>query len=146
MKRAIIKIHRFWQDENQTSGNCIVLDENKFPLFSALSLERGWRNNEVGKSCYPADTYLLKLEWSPKFQKMLWEVKGVEGRSECKFHSASFWYNLNGCTSLGLRYKNLNKDNYRDLTFSRNTMNQFHQALKPYKEAILIITTEPCIK
>ena len=143
MKRAFIKIHRWKQDENQTSGTSTVLNHLNQPLFASLSLERGWRNNERNVSCYPAGTYLVMLEYSPRFNQMLWEVKGVVNRSECKFHSANYWYQLNGCTALGLRFKKLNSDNYQDLTFSKDTMNQFHQALKGYKEAVLHITTEP---
>lgn len=141
----IIKVHRFWQDENQSSGSCVVLDSNNFPLFAGLSLERGWRNNERNVSCIPIGTYKVVLEWSNKFQTMLWEIKGVPGRSECKFHAANYWFQLNGCNALGLRYKKLNADKYRDLTSSRNTMKAFHQALKPYNRAILIITGETCI-
>lgn len=143
MKRAIIKVHRIWQDENQTSGNCTVLIDN-FPVFASLSLERGWQNNKRNVSCYPAGIYIVKLEWSEKFSQKLWEVKGVPNRSECKFHSASHWFDLNGCTSLGLDYySDFNKDGYRDLKKSRLTMDSFHKALEGYKEAVLIITAEP---
>jgi len=141
--KPIIKIHRIWQDKNQTSGTCTVIDDDNFPTFTALSLERGWMNNQKNVSCIPAGVYTVKLEYSNKFKQKLWEIKGVPNRSECKFHSANYWYQLNGCVSLGLRYKLLNNDNYRDVTNSKDTMKAFHTALKNYSEAILIITTEP---
>lgn len=143
----IVKVHRFWQDENQTSGNITVIaaDDN-FPLYASLGLERGWRNNENNVSCIPIGTYQLKLEYSPRFKTDLWEIKGVPGRAECKFHASNYWYQLNGCIAPGLRYKNINSDKYRDVTNSSNSLKAFHEALRPYTEAILIITGEYNIK
>lgn len=137
MKTVII--YRFWQDRNQTLGNCTVLDEDLKPLFSALSLERGWRNNEQRVSCVPLGDYKLKFEYSNRFNKKLWELKNVPGRSECKFHSANYWYQLNGCISLGLKLADINRDGYPDITSSRNTMNAFERVFGDDTEAVLII-------
>ena len=139
MGLGTIEIVRVWQDTNQTSGTCTIYDENNFPLFVALSLERGWRNNEQNVSCIPVGEYEMKLEHSPRFKKLLWEIKGVQGRSECKFHSANYWFELNGCISLGLKHKKINKDNYYDVTNSRKTMQVFHDVLSNFKEVKLII-------
>lgn len=125
----IVEIYRLHQDENQTSGICVIYDKDGFPLFSALSLERGWRNNETNISCVPSGVYTLKHEYSDRFKKYLWELKDVPNRTECKFHSANYWFQLNGCISLGLKYKDLNKDNYRDVTNSSDTMKVFESIL-----------------
>lgn len=138
----IIKLHRYWQDENQTSGTCTIVDVDGFPLMSGVSLERGWQNNQNNISCIPIGSYEVILEWSPKFQKMLWEIKGVPNRSEAKFHAANYWFQLNGCIALGLKYKRINDDKYRDVTNSANTMKAFHNALKQYRYTRLIITGE----
>lgn len=143
--KATVKVHRFWQDGNQTSGTCVVLDDKGFPTFAGLSLERGWQNNKNMVSCYPKGVYKLKYEYSNRFGKSLWEVKDVPNRSECKFHAANYWFELNGCTALGLRYQNLNKDNYRDVTNSGNTMAAFELALKGCTDVTLIVTAEPGI-
>ena len=142
MNKAIIKIHRDWQDPNQTLGSCKVLVDNKL-VFASLSLERGWKNNQNNISCIPAGVYAVKLEYSNRFKKFLWEIKGVPGRSETKFHAANFWFQLNGCVALGQSLAKLNADNYNDITNSKKTMASFHAALTKYTEAILIITTEP---
>ena len=141
--KPIIKIHRFWQDRNQSSGTIVVLGDKNFPLYASLGLERGWRNNQSNVSCIPIGVYSVKLEWSPRFNTMLWEIKDVPNRSECKFHSANYWKQLNGCVAPGLKYKRINNDNYRDVTNSKNSLKAFHDALKPYTKAILIITGEP---
>lgn len=144
--KQIVKIHRFWQDENQTSGTCVVLDAEGFPTFSSLSLERGWKNNENNISCIPIGTYEIKLEYSNRFRQDLWEIKGVPNRAECKFHASNYWYQLNGCIALGLRSKLINIDKYRDITNSKDSIDAFHMALKPDQTALLIITGESNIK
>ena len=139
MNKPTIKINRLFQDNKQTSGTCTVLDSGNFPLFSSLSLERGWNNNETNISCIPSGIYKVVFEYSHRFNRFLWEIKDVEERSECKFHSSNFWYQLNGCISLGLKYKDINNDGYRDVTNSTETMKMFHKSLKGHNEAVLII-------
>lgn len=147
MRVATILINRYWQDRKQTLGTCTVLDEQDNPLFSGISLERGWRNNEKGKSCIPKITgpYPVVLEYSNKYGKDLWEIKEVPNRSECKFHSANYWHQLQGCISLGRRPKDINNDGYRDVTSSNSTMKDFHNALKMFDEAVLVITGKSTI-
>jgi len=141
-----IRIHRFWQDRKQTSGNCTVLDPVGFPLMGGLSLERGWQHNLSNISCIPLGIYEVVLEWSPKFRKRLWEIKGVPGRAECKFHSANYWKQLNGCIALGRSYeKDMNFDGYKDVNVSVPTMTAFHKALSPHTKATLEITGEESV-
>ena len=137
-----VRVHRMNQNSNQTSSICWIEGENKFPLFAGLGLERGWRNNENGVSCYPIGKYDLVYEYSDRFKCMLWEVKNVPNRAECKFHAANYWYQLEGCTSLGLEYTDINKDGYKDVTASASTMKRFHKVLEDYKKVKLIVTGE----
>ena len=144
----IIKIERYWQNVNETFGTCTVLGDNDMPLFSSLALERGWRNNEKSVSCIPKDSgpYEVVIEWSNKFKQDLWEIKGVPNRSECKFHAANYWKQLNGCIALGRRPADINNDGYMDITSSRDTMNDFHRAMKGCTKAILVITGKQTIE
>lgn len=143
-----IKITRYWQDGNQTLGTCTVLGDRDLVLFASVSLERGWRNNQKNISCIPKGSgpYEVRWEWSNKFKQMLWEIKNVPNRSECKFHSANYWRQLNGCIALGRRPKDIDKDGYIDVTSSNDTMKDFHRALKGHNKALLIITGRPKIK
>lgn len=136
----IVKITRYSQDENQTLGSCVVLNDKNEPVFSSISLERGWRGNERNISCVPIGVYELVLEYSPRFKKYLWELKGVDGRSECKFHASNFWKQLNGCIALGNQPTDINNDGYLDVLNSGNTMKLFHKAFKKETKALLIIT------
>lgn len=134
-----IKIIRNWQDTNQTLGNCTVFDENGKPLFTSLSLERGWRNNQSNVSCIPKGEYEVKLEYSNRFKKDLWEIYGVPNRSECKFHAANYWHQLNGCIALGQTLADMNNDGYNDITNSGMTMKKFHAAFGSDHKAKLIV-------
>lgn len=134
-----IQIIRYFQDQNQTLGDCTIFDENNKPIFSAISLERGWRNNQSNVSCVPLGTYNCVLEYSPRFKKDLWELKGVPNRSECKFHAANYWFQLNGCIALGQSLADLNKDGYNDITNSAKTMKAFHEALNGLTKVDLVI-------
>ena len=144
----IIKVQRLWQNANETLGTCTVLGDNDMPLFVSLALERGWRNNQKSISCIPKGSgpYEVVLEHSNKFGKKLWEIKGVPNRSECKFHAANYWHQLNGCIALGRRPADINNDDYMDITSSKSTMKDFHRAMQGFPKAILIITGKPNIK
>ena len=146
MRTATVKIYRHFQTENQTSGSCTVLNEFNAPLFSALSLERGWQGNKNNVSCVPKGIYNAVFEYSPRFKKKLLELKDVPSRAECKFHAANYWDQLNGCIALGLRYINLNKDGYLDLTNSQDSLERFHESLKGFDKIIVIIAGEVNIK
>lgn len=137
-----IELHRNWQDENQSLSTAKILNAEGQPIFTSIMLERGWKNNEVGISCIPAGTYKVVLEYSDRFKVDLWEIKGVPNRSECKFHAANYWYQLEGCIAPGRKLKHLNRDTYLDVTASGPTLADFHKALNGYTEVQLIITTD----
>lgn len=137
MKTLIIT--RFSADENHSLGSFMVLNNKQEPLFAALSLERGWRNNEPMISSIPEGAYPIVKEYSDHFKKELWEIKGVPNRSECKFHSANYWRELNGCIALGSATADIDEDGYLDITNSVETMERFQAAMGPDTHAILII-------
>jgi len=134
-----IKIIRTYQNDKQSLGVCSIFDEQNKPVFSALSLERGWLNNQSNISCVQKGHYTVVLEYSNKFKKDLWELKGVLNRAECKFHAANYWHQLNGCIALGNRLFDMDKDGYFDVSNSNQTMASFHKALENYTRVDLII-------
>lgn len=134
-----IIVNRDWQDKNQTLGVCYVKDERGRIIFKSEAIERGWRDNQSRVSCIPEGEYPVKLEHSNRFRKELYEIYGVPGRSECKFHSANYARQLNGCIALGNNRKDIDKDGYKDVTSSRLTMAKFHKAMGGDRQAILIV-------
>ena len=139
MRKAKVEIFRSFQDNKQTSGILVVYDENRFPLLSSVCLERGWNDNKANISCLPKGNYPLVLEYSNRFKTDLWEIKDTGSRSECKFHAASFWSDLEGCISLGCLYKKINTDEYLDLSYSKFMMERFHSVLKDFDKVELVI-------
>lgn len=138
MVNPIIELYRRKQNNIQTIGTCVVLI-NSVPVFNSVSLEPGWNNNTVGKSCVPKDMYEVVLEWSEKYERLLWEIKGVPNRSEAKFHSLNYYFDSEGCPGLGFKFKDINHDGFLDIIKSVDTMKLFHKALSGYKKATLII-------
>jgi len=123
-------ITRFKITDNYSLGMIFVKDENGILTYLAKTLERGWKDNRNMISCIPRGIYNLKLEMSAKFGIDLWELYGVPNRSECKFHSANYWRQLNGCIALGNKHKDIDGDGDVDVTSSRAAMKLLHTALQ----------------
>ena len=128
MKKVVILRDRFFGSD-ASLGTCLVYN-GRDQIFKSESVERGWRNNENMVSCVPVGRYDLVLEKSPRFRKMLWELKGVPNRAECKFHSANYAKQLNGCIALGNNRADIDGDRVLDVTSSGATMKKFHDALE----------------
>lgn len=125
--------------QTHSFGMCYVFDEQKNLLFSSFSLERGWRDNQNNISCLPAGNYPLVYEYSDRFKKNLWEIKESGHRKECKFHTANYWYQLNGCIALGDSRADINNDGELDITNSGKTLEKFHKALEGATDVKLTI-------
>ncbi|MEM6718927.1 MAG: DUF5675 family protein [Bacteroidota bacterium] len=137
MKR--VKLQRLWEDRNQSTGVLTVLTDSGQPMFASLCIERGDRNNQRNVSNVPAGTYPLVLEFSPRFQRKLYELKDVPNRSECKVHASNYWHQLNGCIAPGVKLKDMNSDGYYDVTDSRKALDAFHRALKGVEKTTIEI-------
>lgn len=134
-----IIVNRDKGNDSQTLGVCYIKDECGEIIFKSEAIERGWLNNQSRVSCIPEGEYPVKLEYSNRFKKELYEIYGVPKRSECKFHAANYARQLNGCIALGNKRKDIDKDGNVDVTSSRDTMAKFHAAMGGDKEAILIV-------
>ena len=134
-----ILVNRDWGDTNQTLGVCYIKDDNGGIIFKSEAIERGWKNNQSRVSCIPAGEYPVKLEYSSRFKKELYEIYDVPNRSECKFHAANYARQLNGCIALGNKRLDIDNDGYKDVTSSRDTMKRFHTAMGGDRSAVLIV-------
>lgn len=137
--RVEVIVNRFKISHNYSLGHCYIKYSDDCTQYVGCSLERGWRNNESNVSCVPEGTYELKLEHSPRFRKNLWELYGVPGRAECKFHAANYWRQLNGCISLGNKHIDIDGDGDLDVTSSKNTMKKFHDMMEGVTEATVTV-------
>lgn len=125
-----VLIYRHKVTDNYSLGVCYIIMEDNSLLFIGVTLERGWQNNKSNISCVPEGVYDLVLELSDKFGKELWELKGVPNRTECKFHSANYWRQLNGCIAIGNSFVDIDKDGDLDITSSGSTMESFHKHMR----------------
>ena len=142
MKNYKVQLIRRWSDQNQSTGILLVINENGQPVYAAPCIERGDRNNEKNVSRVPAGIYPLIYEYSPKFDRKLWELKDVPGRSECKIHPSNYWDQLNGCIAPGVFLKDLNKDGYYDVTSSTTATGNLHKTLQGIKQTTIEIIDE----
>ena len=126
MKTVIIR--RFKINKQYTYGHCFVEGDGQVDYLGA-SIEKGWNDNKVGESCIPNGTYDLVYEHSAKFKKKLWEIYGVKGRSECKFHVANNASGLQGCIALGKIHINIDKDPELEVNYSGDTLKKLHKMM-----------------
>ena len=138
-KSKKVILQRVWMDENQSTGSLIVLDDLRQPIYINPCIERGDRNNEQNVSNVPTGTYPLVWENSPKFG-MVWELKDVPNRSECKIHAANMWNQINGCIAPGTYLGELNDDGYYDTLASGDALKRFHLALEDMQDQGTTIT------
>ena len=122
----------------QSLGTLLVVDHGRV-LFNSHLMERGWLDNKRNVSCVIAGVYDLVKEYSPKFKRELWEAKGIPGRSECKFHSANYWDQLNGCFSPGEARINIGHDQLPDMIYSGDMLEIFMNAMGNDTRARLVI-------
>ena len=141
MTEPLVTLRRCFDDGRATFGMLEVGDR------LLVTMEPPWAGNAQNVSCIPPGEYPLVLEKSARFANsdygdgpgMLWELKEVLDRSECKFHGANWPYQLSGCIALGdLTVWSGASDprkNGRGLIDSGDALELFHAALRPHKTA-----------
>lgn len=133
-----VYIIRDTRTDKESLGTMMVIDHGKV-LYNSHLLELGWKDNKNDISCVPVGIYDLVLEYSDKFKTVLWEAKGIPNRSECKFHSANYYTDLNGCFAPGKRRADINYDGELDVTSSRTALREFMTAMGTDNKARLVI-------
>ena len=138
------KVHLIRTQYSKDNTLGILEVEDKYnAVYVCNTLELPWRKNQRGISCVPPGSYRLVYEYSPKFKRMLWELKGVPGRSECKFHTANYVHQLNGCIAPGVHYIDMDGNGVLDITNSAKALDGLHEALKDITETIITIYGQP---
>ena len=113
--------------------------------FSCYTLERPWNNNRPDdpktpqneSSCVPTGTYIIRLDYSPKHKRELYELQNVSGRHEVQIHAANWIHELLGCIALGRAIEDFGGG--KGVTHSAKTLESFMQAMEGDREATLII-------
>jgi len=121
-------IHR---KNKQTEGKLKVI-VNNVTVYECICLELPYKNNQRRVSSVPEGVYDIVLEYSPAFKTVLWELKGVPNRSECKIHVANYVNQLNGCIAPGLKWADINKDGLLDATDSKKALAKIMDVTKVF--------------
>ncbi len=98
-------LKRIASNEDRTFG--VLLDNDNDPF--AVTLEDPWKGNKVNVSCIPADKYICKKRFSPKFGDT-YEVTNVEGRTHILFHKGNTEQDTHGCILIGESFDYLGGD------------------------------------
>lgn len=107
----------------QTTGS--LLAKRGGAVFMCHTLELPNKDNQQNISCIPAGVYKCKVTFSPRFMKVLYEVKNVPNRTGILFHAANYVSQLNGCLALGNGLKDINGDGLLDTVNSKVTVDAF---------------------
>lgn len=126
--KPYVELTRTNSDSVQTIG--MLEAYNNDAKFTCRTLELAWKNNFVNISCIPVGRYTVDWTWSPKFQRFTYEVKKVPNRDGIRFHSANYFYDLNGCIGLGERLTDINRDDHLDIVNSRVTVKAFEDFMQ----------------
>lgn len=110
------------------------------PSIALFTGELPWRENRSSVSCVPTGLYLVEWNWSPRFQRPMYQVMDVRGRTGIRKHLANlmgdvalgFKAQLNGCIALGERLGWL--DGQKALLLSAPAVRRFEEAMqyKPF--------------
>lgn len=108
-------------------------------IFDCKTLELEWKNNARNVSCVPAGFYNIELETSNRFNRHLWELKGVPGRSEAKIHVANYYTQIQGCIAVGDMHTKINSDGFLDIRNSANTLSRLHNIMNSQSKSTIRI-------
>ena len=119
-----------------------ILDQNGKPV--CLTLERPWVNNEPNVSCVPTGIYGMELDMRhPGTEKeiLVWELRGVEGRTQIQIHPGNKIAHSLGCilpcSSLAAQ------DDELFGSYSRKAFDSFMDMMGDEKNAEIIINESP---
>lgn len=104
-----LQIHREPSTDEGTFGKAILLDDEDQIVGRYESLELPDRGNQRGISCILPGLYESDLIDSPHFQRKVYLLRNVPGRSSVELHSANWggdkalgWHSdLRGCMAVG---------------------------------------------
>ena len=125
------------QETDRSTLSYLFIFQGRKKIFESVAIQPPFIRNEIGKSRMYAGDFILKLEWSSRFNMDLWEVYGIHGRKEIKFHAMNYARQSNGCIGPGRYFYDIDKDGLTDVTQSKDTLDLFHKALEPDEKAIL---------
>ncbi len=122
-----VEISRQPSDDKQTLGEMNIYKDNTI-IYNCKTLELAWKNNEKRVSCIPTGQYKVKKRNSAKYGDHF-HVQDVTNRDYILIHHGNYHSDILGCILVGQAHTDINKDGYKDVTSSKNTMAKLNELL-----------------
>ena len=113
-----MQINRFNDNGKQTTGYGLIINSKNEVVYSFVTLELPWLNNQVQVSCIPIGEYVVQKRISEKFKKHF-RVKNVPNRDLILIHQGNTKFDILGCILVGRKASFVNKDVLIDISESR---------------------------
>ncbi len=137
-----LKLVRKYRKEKYTIGKlyvdgvyfCDVIEDRDRGLEDSMGLAEIMSKKRYGETAIPYGTYKVEITYSPKYKRMMPEVKNVKGFSGIRIHSGNTAEDTLGCLIVG---KNTQVGM---VTESRKTYSKLFALMKSEKDIIIEIT------
>lgn len=137
-----IKLIRKYRKETYTIGKlyvdgvyfCDTIEDRDRGLNNDMGLAEIMAKKRYGETAIPYGTYDVEITYSPKYNRMMPEIKGVKGFSGIRIHSGNTSKDTLGCLIVG---KNTQVGM---VTESRKTYNALFALMKDKKDITIEIT------
>lgn len=137
-----IKLIRKYRKETYTIGKlyvdgvyfCDTIEDRDRGLNNDMGLAEIMAKKRYGETAIPYGTYDVEITYSPKYKRMMPEIKGVKGFSGIRIHSGNTSKDTLGCLIVG---KNTQVGM---VTESRKTYNALFALMKDKKDITIEIT------
>lgn len=131
-----LKLVRKYRKETYTIGKlyvdgvylCDTIEDRDRGLDDSMSLADIMIKKRYGETAIPYGTYKVEITYSPKYKKLMPEIKNVKGFSGIRIHSGNTAKDTLGCLIVG---KNTQVGM---VTESRKTYNKLFALLKDAKD------------
>ncbi len=133
-----LELQRNLQDEAQTLGNLLVMNEKHLAYAVFSTLELAWRENQRQISCIPAGVYTVRKRWSWRYGNHL-HLIDVQSRSMILIHAGNFFFQTKGCILIGHGLRDINGDGKFDVINSRKALDKLLLYIKTSEITLNII-------
>lgn len=137
-----LKLVRKYRKETYTIGKlyvdgvyfCDTIEDKDRGLDDAMGLAEIMIKKRYGETAIPYGTYKVEITYSPKYKRLMPEIKNVKGFSGIRIHSGNTAKDTLGCLIIGRNTQ------VGMVTESRKTYNKLFALLKDAKDISIEIT------
>ena len=137
-----LKLVRKYRKEKYTIGKlyvdgvyfCDTIEDKDRGLDDAMGLAEIMIKKRYGETAIPYGTYKVEITYSPKYKKLMPEIKNVKGFSGIRIHSGNTAKDTLGCLIIGRNTQ------VGMVTESRKTYNKLFALMKDAKDISIEIT------